>query len=50
LRRLTVNLGNPYSGNDSSLQVNEHGQLIIPEGKKKKVKKVDPIKKLLDTN
>jgi hypothetical protein len=28
MRRLTHNLGNPYSGNDGSLEVNELGQIV----------------------
>lgn len=46
LKKLSHNLGNPYSGNDGSLEVNELGQIVQAKNLKKKVRRNDPIKKI----
>ena len=50
MKKLAQNLQMPYTGNDGSMTVNENGQLVRAEGYSKKVRRNDPIKKLLTTN
>jgi hypothetical protein len=43
-------LGNPYTGAEGPIKVNDRGQIIEDDAPKKKPKKSDPIKKIFSTN
>ena len=50
LTQLSKNLDDPYTGNTGGTVINEHGQIEMVKGKKKRGNRNDPIKKMFGTN